>query len=311
MEKTENIRCLSKIYAVRKTDFRVWGMMAIFVAVSSLTSCVKDTLYDTPHPDHGKIAVTADWTARGENIPVPDKWTVTMGDYTGEEIGAEHSPEVLFEPGAYTLTAWSHAEGITVSGTTATVTVASGNWDGVGAFIQNTPDWLQTSVQAVTIEKDRDHAFTAAMAQQVRQLTIVIEPQGDAADRIEGIDAYLTGAAGTLDFATGTHGNPANVELAFTKITEGTDAGKWTATVRLLGVTGTAQHLKGSIRFTDGNPNTMGMDSDLTGELATFNTDKRKPLTLGGTLVETPTEAGFTADIKDWKETDNGNITIH
>ena len=30
-------------------------------AVAILTSCVMDDLYDTPHPDYGKIAVTADW----------------------------------------------------------------------------------------------------------------------------------------------------------------------------------------------------------------------------------------------------------
>ena len=28
-------------------------------AVAILTSCVMDDLYDTPHPDYGKIAVTA------------------------------------------------------------------------------------------------------------------------------------------------------------------------------------------------------------------------------------------------------------
>ena len=33
------------------------------------TSCVKDELHDTPHPDTGKITVTADWTDRGENDP--------------------------------------------------------------------------------------------------------------------------------------------------------------------------------------------------------------------------------------------------
>ncbi len=311
MEKTENIRCLSKIYAVRKTDFRLWGMMAIFAAVASFSSCVKDELFNTPHPDHGKIAVTADWTARGEAVPEPDRWTVTMGDYTGEETGTVHASDHLFEPGEYTLAAWSHADNITVSGTTATVASASGNWDGAGAFIHNAPEWLHTSVQQVTIEKDRDHAFTAAMTQQVRELTIVIEPKGDAAARITGIDAYLTGAAGTLDFATDTHGTPSNVELAFTKITGGADAGKWTATVRLLGVTGTAQHLKGSIRFADGNPNTMGIDSDLTEALADFNADKRNPFIIGGTLVETPTEAGFTATIVGWQPTDGGNTDAH
>ena len=36
-----------------------------------LSSCVKDTLYDTPHPDYGEIAVTADWSACGEGINTP------------------------------------------------------------------------------------------------------------------------------------------------------------------------------------------------------------------------------------------------
>ena len=67
-----------------------------------LSSCVKDTLYDTPHPDYGKIAVTADWSARGEGIDIPATWTVTMGDYTGTETSATHTPDHLFAPGSYT-----------------------------------------------------------------------------------------------------------------------------------------------------------------------------------------------------------------
>lgn len=46
------------------------NMMGMAAAVL-LSSCVKDTLYDTPHPDYGKIAVTADWSARGEGIDIP------------------------------------------------------------------------------------------------------------------------------------------------------------------------------------------------------------------------------------------------
>ena len=95
----------------------------------------------------------------------------------------------------------------------------------------------------MTVEADTDHELTAAMHQQVRQLTLVIEPTGDAADRIESIEGCLSGAAGTLDFATGTYGAASDVALHFTKITEGSDAGKWTATVRLLGITGNTQTL--------------------------------------------------------------------
>ncbi len=286
-------------------------VVTVATVALSLTSCVKDDLYDTPHPDHGKIAVTADWTARGENIPIPDKWTIAMGDYTGEETETTHAPEHLFAPGEYTLTAWNPADHVAISGTMATVTPASGNWDGVGTFIANTPGWLLTSVQGVEIEKDRDHAFTAVMIQQVRQLTIVIEPQGDAASRITDIDAYLTGAAGSLDFSGSTYGNPSNVELSFSKITEGADAGKWTATVRLLGITGAEQHIKGSIRFAENNPKPIPLDSDLTTVLAGFNADKREPLAIGGTLVETPTESGFTATIGEWQQADGGNVDAH
>ena len=156
-------------------------------------------------------------------------------------------------------------------------------------------------MQEVTIEADTDHELTAAMHQQVRQLTLVIKPTGDAADRIEHIEGRLSGAAGTLDFATGTYGAASDVALHFTKITEGSDAGKWTATVRLLGIAGDTQRLTATLTYADGNPADTGLESDMTAVLADFNADKTVPLTLGGTIAETPTEAGVTATIDDWE----------
>lgn len=81
--------------------------MVGMAAAVLLSSCVKDTLYDTPHPDYGKIAVTADWSVRGEGIDIPATWTVTMGDYTGKETSATHTPDHLFAPGSYTLAVWN------------------------------------------------------------------------------------------------------------------------------------------------------------------------------------------------------------
>ena len=265
-------------------------------AVVLFSSCVKDELHDTPHPDTGKITVTADWTDRGEEVDIPAEWTVTMGGYTGTETGATHTPDYLFEPGNYTLVAYNIPEDITISGTTATVAPGTGN----GTYISNAPGWLLTSVQEVTVEADTDHDLTAAMHQQVRQLTLVIEPTGDAADRIERIEGSLSGAAGTLDFAVGTYGAASDVALHFTKITEGSDAGKWTATVRLLGITGNTQTLTATLTYADGNPQPTDLESDLTAALVDFNADKTVPLTLSGTIAETPTEAGVTATITDW-----------
>ena len=194
------------------------NMMGMTAAVL-LSSCVKDELYDTPHPDTGKITVTADWTDRGDGVDIPAEWTVTMGNYTGTESGETHAPDYLFELGNYTLVAYNTPENIIVSGTTATVAPETGN----GTYISHAPGWLFTSVQEVSVEADTDYELTAAMHQQVRQLTLVIEPTGDAADRIESIEGSLSGAAGTLDFATGA---ASDVTLHFTKLTEGSDAGK-------------------------------------------------------------------------------------
>ena len=268
------------------------------------TSCVKDELHDTPHPDTGKITVTADWTDRGDGVDTPAEWTVTMGGYTGTESGETHAPDYLFAPGSYTLAAYNTPEDITVSGTTATVAPEAGN----GAYISNTPGWLFTSVQEVAIEADTDYSLTAVMQQQVRELTLMIEPAGDAADRIESIEGTLSGAAGTLDFATGTHSTPSEVELHFTKITDGDDAGKWMATVRLLGIAGDAQRLTATLTYTDGNPQPTSLNSDLTAALDGFNDGKTSPLILGGTIAETPGEAGFTGEITGWETVDGGGV---
>ena len=175
-------------------------------------------------------------------------------------------------------------------------------------LISNAPGWLMTSVQDVTVEADTDYDLTAAMHQQVRQLTLVIEPTGDAADRIESIEGALSGAAGTLDFATETYGAASDFALHFTKITEGDDAGKWTATVRLLGITGSTQILTATLTYSNGNPQPTELESDLTAALADFNADKTEPLTLGGTIAETPTEAGVEAGITGWEKIDGGGV---
>ena len=289
-----------KTYSIYKTSLLAAALLL------SATSCVKDELHDTPHPDYGKITVTADWTDRGDGVDIPAEWTVTMGGYTGTETGETHAPDYLFAPGSYTLAAYNTPVDITISGTTATVVQETGN--STGTYISNAPGWLFTSVQGVSIEADTDYELTAAMHQQVRQLTLVIEPTGDAADRIESIEGSLSGAAGTLDFATGTYGAVSDVALHFTRITEGDNAGKWTATVRLLGITGERQTLTATLTYSNGNPQPTELESDLTAALVDFNANKTDPLTLGGTIAETPTEAGVEAVITDWEKIDGGGV---
>ena len=135
-------------------------LLLVAALLLAAVSCVKDELHDTPHPEKGKITVTADWSDRGDGVDIPAEWTVAMGDYTGTETGEAHAPDYLFEPGGYTLAAYNTPEGISIDGTTATIT--------------GTPGWLLTAVQEVTVEADTDYELTAVMHQQVRQLTLVL-----------------------------------------------------------------------------------------------------------------------------------------
>lgn len=141
--------------------------------------------------------------------------------------------------------------------------------DNPGTMISNAPGWLFTSVMDnIGISQDAEHTLTAA--------------------------------ASTLDFATDIHADPQAVALSFTKITTGAHAGSWSATVRLLGVTGPAQLLKTHVFFAGGNPPSYTVSSDLIPELTAFNKDKRTPLVLDGS-VDTPPEADFGATITDWE----------
>lgn len=270
---------------------------------------VKDPIYNTPHPEKGTITLTTDWSGVGEGLAAPASYTVAADGYTATLSGAVNLLDYLFAPGKYSVFAYNAPEHIAVSGATASVAAATPPAGQPGAFVHPTPGWLFASATDALIEADTDHTLTAVMQQQVRELTLIIEPTGETAGSVESITGTLSGVASSLDFAGGTHGAPANVALTFTRIADGANAGRWSATVRLLGTAGAEQRLAGTIAFTGNSPAPVPIDSDLSKELAAFNTDKRTSLTLGGSVVETPTGAGFTATITDWKTVDGGEVS--
>ena len=266
-------------------------------------SCVKDTLYNTPHPNHGKITVTADWSARGEGIDIPATWTLSMGDYTGTETAATHAPDHLFAPGSYTLVAWNPAEGITVSGTTATVAPASGSQT-TGTFIDNAPGWFFTHTEQVTIEKDTDYPLTAAMQQRVRELQLELEVTQGRPELIQSVTATLSGIAGAFDMARGqTTGEPASTVFSFTR-----DGSRLTADARLLGTMGAVQTMVLDIVFVDGG-RTQRTEVDLTEAMKDFNGDMTTAYRITGTL-ETPVGMEeCNAEITGWESVEGGDAS--
>ena len=261
------------------------------LSVLLLSACTRVDIYYTDHPEHGKVTLTTDWSEIGQGITAPQNYTVQVGDYSATVAGTSNTIDNLFLPGTYNAYIYNIADKITVSETTAAVAVSNNIADPM-------PEWFFTSILNVAIEQDKDHRFTAVMQQQVRELNFVIAPSGGTPNRIESITATLSGVASSLDFANNTHDNAANVVPAFTKQADG----KWLAIVRLLGITGNEQKLSLTITFADNSPATINTEVDIHAELGDFNANKRTPLTLGAQVVETPTEAGFTATITDWTE---------
>lgn len=278
-------------------------ILAAAAAALLTASCVKDTLYNTPHPGHGKITVTADWSARGEGIDIPATWTLSMGDYTGTETAVTHAPDHLFAPGSYTLVVWNPAEGITVSGTTVTVAPASGSQT-TGSFIDNAPGWFFTHAEQVTIEKDTDYPLTAAMQQQVRELQLELEVTQGRPELIQSVTATLSGIAGAFDMARGqTSGEPASTVFSFTR-----DGSRLTADARLLGTMGAVQTMVLDIVFVDGG-RTQRTEIDLTEAMKDFNGDMTTAYRVTGTL-ETPVGMEeCNAEITGWESVVGGNAS--
>lgn len=284
-----------------KRNMRYQLISTMVVTATLLTGCdVNDPIYNTSHPEKGTVTLTTDWSQIGAGLTAPASYTVAAADYSATLTGTVNLLDYLFDPGTHRISVYNTPEHITISGTTATVAPTSGNVDGVGPFIQPIPDWLFASTGDVLVEADKHQAHTTVMQQQVRELTLMIAPTGGTTDRIESIEGHLTGAAASLDFSTGTHTTPSNVELQFAKITTGGNAGKWAATVRLLGIADAHPKLNAMIRFADNEPKPIPLNSDLNISLSEFNNQKHVPMSASGEAVVTPTAAGFTATISEW-----------
>ncbi len=291
-----------------------YNIAAILTAATalSLTSCVKEDLYSTSHPEYGKITLTTDWANRADGVEVPTTYNINIGDYSETATEAVHTINHMFTPDNYRLVVYNPVEGITVNGTVATVDAATPESRAeTYKYINGTPSYLFTNVQDITINKDNDYNINTIMQPQVHCLVLIIEPEGVAMSRIESMDGSLSGAAGTLDFAQDIYGEPSLVKLSFTKITEGADAGKWRATVWLLGIAGTEQKLSTELHFADNNPAPIIIKNDLSITLKDFNKNKKETLVIGSKMKETSVDGNFSAVIEDWKAVSGGDTNAY
>ena len=250
---------------------KAYTLLYLIGAVTILTSCVKDDLYDTPHPDRGAVVVTTDWSGKSTEADIPQAYTLRIGGREQNVSAATNVFDALLAPGGYGLTVYNSPEGISIDGNKATVNPV----DLTGA-IEPHPGYLFASHQDISVVADDTLHVTAPMRQYVRRL-----------------DIELTATEGDRSVA-------AQVTNAFRQ-----DDNKFTIFFRLLGIVLTETHTL-TVDITFNNGDTQRVVSDLTEAIRDFN-NGTKPVKLTGNLL-LPVEAGVTgATITGWNEVESGN----
>jgi hypothetical protein len=275
-----------------------------------LGSCVKDTLYNTPHPDKGAVVVSTDWSGRSSESIKPIEYILRIGEEEQTVSADVNTFKSLLVPGTQHLLVYHQTDGITISGTTATVnTLEDGS-------LNSMPGYLFSSYKDILIPADDTLRVVMPMKQHIRQLVLNLKLKDGDEKIIAGTSATLTGIASSVDLTTseinaaGSKTLKPNFKLSTASTLSSTAAVPvLTATLRLLGIM-TAEKQALSIAVTLTNGTTQAITTDLTDYLRNFGGGDMEPLVLDA-MLSLPPEVGVTATITDWNIVDNGDINVN
>lgn len=276
-----------------KSNRHIFITYTAVLAAISLASCVKDELYNTPHPDSGAVVVTADWSDRNSDADIPQTYILSI-DGQEQEVSKETNVlNRLLSAGKYTLAAYNKPDQVTIANNTASVNATSAK------HINPMPGYLFASVQDINVVADDTLRVTARMKQLIRRLNLELTATEGDYSRVQSATATLSGVASVADMATGERSVAAQVTNTFRQ-----GGNKFTLFFRLLGIVTTeAQTLTVDITFNNGD--TQQIVSDVTESMKNFN-NEAEPIKLKGNLL-LPVEATVTgATITGWNEVDGG-----
>lgn len=276
-----------------KSNRHIFITYTAVLAAILLASCVKDELYNTPHPDSGAVVVTADWSDRNSDADIPQTYILSIDGQEQEVSGETNVLNQLLSAGKYTLAAYNKPDQVTVANNTASVNATSAK------HINPMPGYLFASVQDINVVADDTLRVTARMKQLIRRLNLELTATEGDYSRVQSATATLSGVASVADMATGERSAAAQVTNTFRQ-----DGNKFTLFFRLLGIVTTeAQTLTVDITFNNGD--TQQIVSDVTESMKNFN-NEAEPIKLKGNLL-LPVEATVTgATITGWNEVDGG-----
>ena len=281
---------------------RRYMTMAGMVAAVLLASCVKDDLYNTPHPDKGAVVITSDRTDALAESTVPGPYLLRMDD--GKAVPTSEKTTVypeLLTPVAHTLLIYNEPEGITIASNVATVQQKDG-------MLIPLPGYLFSAEKRLDIVQDDTLHVSVPMERRLCPIVLNLDLNGENADEIARIEATLSGLSGSVDLRTGTPGGESltarlDVLRAEAKA-RATDAMALEMKCRVTGTAqGERQILTVKVTMADGYVSTI--TSDLTEHLKDLNADM-EPVRLEGS-IEAPQDGHFSGTIEGWEEVDGGD----
>lgn len=282
----------------------IYNVMAAAAIALSLTSCVKDELFDTPHPDKGAVVITTEWAEALAESDIPASYFLSMDGGEAKQTNEKTFiyPDLL-APGEHSLLVYNEPQGLTLSGTTAKVNLLP---DGTA---ESMPGYLFSAQQTLAVVQDDTLRVSIPMARRVCPITMNLTLSGENTGKIAKIEAELSGVAGSVDMQSGAIGTenmtikpvvgqPAAKTRAYTE-------GKVELKCRVLGINmAERQMLTVTVTMEDGYVSTIA--SDLTEYLKDLNADM-KPIELTGT-VEAPQDGHFSGIIDNWEVVSGGDI---
>ena len=256
------------------------------------TSCVKDSLNHTPHPDKGAVLLMFEKSAT-------ETHTVLIDDQKSDLSATPFCFPALLEPGSHTMIIWNHAEGFDFDGLTARVKKD----DTQNSFIIPMPGHLFSTNGSIEIMADDTLRINTPLIPRTRDLVLQFTVAEGRPELIQSVTGTIDGIANAFNIEEGELiGAPSSTVVNFTR-----DGDQLNATARILGTRGSAQTLTFDIVFVDNN-RTQHTEIDLTEVLAGFNSPTTEPFPVKGKL-NTPIgmETG-SAEIIDWEEGEGGDL---
>lgn len=278
---------------MKKINLLIIGMATILNS-----SCVKDELFDTSHPDTGGLTVTTDWSDKSDEAMVPDSYILMVGDIRQNVSGETNHFGKLLSPGIHTLYVYNLPQGISLNGTTISVDPLSED------AILPMPGSIFISSKQFEIMEDSELSIIVDMKQFTRRLELVLTVKEGQYERVRSAYGSLSGISGAVDILTGQRSEHAESTTAIVEREEN----KFHLQYNLLGIVPSEkQVLKIDILFSNGDTQTI--ESDLSTLLTGYHNEVM-PLKLTGDIF-LPLESGFSGVISGWEIANGGNSDAH